>query len=71
MKPLFDPEDETHLDACVELEGRAEKAIKPIIKEFSERGHSLRDIQILLTGLVFELTLEAILTKRSEKMKPT
>lgn len=68
MKPLFHPLDETHLEPCVELEARAEKAILPLITEFSERGHSLRDIQILLTGLVFELTLEQILVKRNEKL---
>jgi hypothetical protein len=70
MKPLFHPDDETYLEATVELEKRAEKAILPLIKEFSERGHSLREIQILITGLVNDLTIEQILKKRAEKLKP-
>jgi len=71
MKPLFDPKDETYLEATVELEKRAEKALKPLIKEFSERGHSLREIQILITGLLNDLTLEEILQKRAEKLGKT
>jgi hypothetical protein len=71
MKPLFHPEDETYLESATELDDRFVNAVRPLILEFSERGYSLREIQILMTGTLVELTLEQILTKRSERLKKT
>jgi hypothetical protein len=63
-KPMFDPKDETYTHYATELDDRVVTVLAPIIKEFAARGHSLRDIQTVLHGVVVEITLEAILVKR-------
>lgn len=71
MKQLFDPIDETYLEPTVELDDRFVKAVRPLILEFSERGYSIREIQTLLIGTIFEITLEQLITKQAEKAKKT
>lgn len=65
MKSLFDITNHRYSQIAMELEGEADRALKPIFDKYVKMSFSPREISHIMNLSASNLECEAILTKES------